>query len=92
MSMAMAVAGVVVDRGVEEGGRGGVERLASVAGILFVEMAVGCLVGAPTSGRFWMVLGMWGSIVVWAGGVMFWGGCMVVGVKVMTSRRFFDRV
>lgn len=23
---------------------------------------------------------------------MFLGGCMVVGIKVMTSRRFFDRV
>lgn len=94
MSMAMASTGVVVGGGV--GGGGGMERLALVTGILYVGMAVGCMTGAPTSGAILDGAGNgregWGGVVAWTGGMMFLEGCMVVGVKVKTSRRLLDRV
>lgn len=86
MSMAMTVAGVVV---------GGVDRLASVTGVLFVGMGVGCLVGTPTSGEVLdgaKRMEEYGGVVVWAGRVMLLGGLLVLCVKVTTSRRVFVKV
>lgn len=61
MSTAMAVAGVVVGGGVEGGG--GVERLASVTGVLYVGMAVGVFGGHADVG------GDFGCCWEWEGGV-----------------------
>ncbi|KAF9428662.1 hypothetical protein BGZ94_001541 [Podila epigama] len=73
----------------------GLERLASVTGIIYAGMAIGSAAGSPTSGA---ILDSIGKKTDYTGVIMFVGSVMAVGtvilfiLKLKTSRNMFARV
>ncbi|KFH68166.1 hypothetical protein MVEG_06895 [Podila verticillata NRRL 6337] len=73
----------------------GLERLASVTGIIYAGMAIGSAIGSPTSGAILDSIGHktdYMGVIVFAGSVMAIGTVILFLLKFKTSRNMFARV
>ncbi|KAG0330417.1 hypothetical protein BG004_002112, partial [Podila humilis] len=73
----------------------GLERLASVTGIIYAGMAIGSAIGSPTSGAILDSIGHktdYTGVIVFAGAVMAIGTVILFFLKFKTSRNMFARV
>ncbi|KAF9306626.1 hypothetical protein BGZ74_004788 [Mortierella antarctica] len=73
----------------------GLERLASVTGIIYVGMAIGSAIGSPTSGAILDTIGHgtnYMGVIIFTGAVMSIGTVILFFLKFKTSKNLFARV
>ncbi|KAG0055763.1 hypothetical protein BGZ83_007488 [Gryganskiella cystojenkinii] len=71
----------------------GQDRLATVTGIIYAGMAVGSLIGSPTSGAILDSMNQnYMGVILWAGLMMSGGVVILVALRVVTSRKLFVKV
>jgi len=73
----------------------GQERLATVTGIIYAGMAIGSLIGSPTSGAILDSIGHqtdYMGVILWSGIMMAIGTVILFALRVVTSRNMFARV
>ncbi|KAF9579078.1 hypothetical protein BGW38_004825 [Lunasporangiospora selenospora] len=73
----------------------GLERLATVTGIIYAGMAIGSTIGSPTSGAILDSIGHgtnYTGIIIWSGTVMSVGTIILFVLKYITNKNMFARV
>ncbi|KAF9174073.1 hypothetical protein BGX20_001102 [Mortierella sp. AD010] len=73
----------------------GLDRLAVVAGIIYAGMAVGSLIGSPTSGAILSTIGHntdYTGVILWSGLVMLIGTAILFALKYKTDKNMFVKV
>ncbi|KAI1299789.1 hypothetical protein EDD11_006422 [Mortierella claussenii] len=73
----------------------GQNRLATVTGILYAGMAIGSVIGSPTSGAILDSIGHktnYMGVILWAGTVMAIGTAVLAAMKYKTDKRLFAKV
>ncbi|KAF9134344.1 hypothetical protein BGW39_007361 [Mortierella sp. 14UC] len=73
----------------------GIERLATVTGIIFAGMAIGAAVGSPVSGAILDTVGYqsdYTMVVFWSGTVILAGGLIQFGIKFLVGRRILAKM
>ncbi|KAF9920777.1 hypothetical protein FBU30_009287 [Linnemannia zychae] len=73
----------------------GLERLGSVTGILYAGMAIGSIIGSPTSGAILDTIGHgtdYTGVIMWSGTVMLIGSLIQFAMRFVTSRNIFAKV
>ncbi|KAF9434464.1 hypothetical protein BGZ76_007986 [Entomortierella beljakovae] len=73
----------------------GLNRLGSVAGILYAGMAIGSTIGSPISGTILDNIGQgtnYLGVIIWSGSVMFIGTMVLFALKYKTSKTLFVKV
>ncbi|KAF9998313.1 hypothetical protein BGZ80_006811 [Entomortierella chlamydospora] len=73
----------------------GLNRLAVVAGIIYAGMAVGSLIGSPTSGAILSTIGHntdYTGVILWSGIVMLIGTAILFALKYKTNKNMFVKV
>ncbi|KAF9982477.1 hypothetical protein BGZ65_002824 [Modicella reniformis] len=73
----------------------GLERLATVTGIIYAGMAVGSLIGSPVSGAILDTIGHktnYLGVILWSGIVMLIGTIILFALKYVTNKKMFVKV
>lgn len=73
----------------------GLERLATVTGIIYAGMAIGSMIGSPVSGAILDSIGHkteYTGVILWAGIVMLVGSFILLALRIVTSRKVWDKV
>jgi MFS family permease len=73
----------------------GLERLATVTGIIYAGMAIGSMIGSPVSGAILDSIGHktdYMGVILWAGIVMLIGAIILFVLRYITSKKIFTKV